>query len=196
MFRALFHFTALQLCKDDERFKFLCRWASVQCNSIVHLQAPWQNAHYTAAGLKGWFVILILRCNLFQMILILKLLMIYQKTLITEFQQISEDWTKIHQFCAPKPGVSHCAAPHTGIECFWLMFTDKLLNIILVPSHHYYQTTHSKTGRQIWQDISTDELYNFTALIILMVYDYWDAIKDYWSTKPTNYNVLHSSQKW
>jgi hypothetical protein len=28
-------------------------------------------------------------------------------------------------------------------------------------------------------------------MIILMVYDDWDAIKDYWSTKPTNYNVPH-----
>jgi len=46
---------------------------------------------YTAAGLKSWSVILILRCNLFQMTLILKLLMIYQKILITAFQQISED---------------------------------------------------------------------------------------------------------
>jgi hypothetical protein len=133
---------------------------------------------------------------LFQMTLILKLLMIYQKILITAFQQISEEWTKIHQFCAPKPGVSHCAAPHIGTEnVSLLMFTDKLLNVILVKSNHYYQTTHSQTGRQIWWDISIDELYHFTALIILMVYDDWDAIKDYWSTKPTNYNVLHSSQK-
>jgi len=191
MFGALFHFIALQLCKDDKRFKFLCRWASVQCNSIVHLLAPRQNARYTAAGLKSWFVILILRCNLFQMTLTLKLLLIYQKTLITAFQQISEDWSVL---CSQTRCESLCCASHW---CrMFLTNVYKLLNIILVKSNHYYQTTHSKTRRQIWWDISIDELYHFTAPIILTVYDYWDAIKDYWSTKPTNYNVLHSSQKW
>jgi hypothetical protein len=40
------------MCKDDERFKFLCRWASVQCTSIVHLLAPRQNARYIAAAIE------------------------------------------------------------------------------------------------------------------------------------------------
>jgi hypothetical protein len=52
---------------------------------------------------------------------------IEDKILITTFQQISEGWAKIHQFCAPTPRASHCAATHTGTECvFDQCFTHKL----------------------------------------------------------------------
>ena len=58
----------------------------------------------------------------------------------------SEDRAQIHHFSAPIPGVNSCAESHISSDslslyCFWRMFTDELLHIVLVQSDHITRST-------------------------------------------------------
>jgi hypothetical protein len=82
-------------------------------------------------------------------------------------------------------------------DSFWLMFTGKLLNIILVKSNRYYQQHARGQEDKIWQpDICIDELYCFLALIILKGHDVWDIMKDYWSTSKLHGTPVYPKESW
>jgi hypothetical protein len=114
----------------------------------------------------------------------LKLLMIHQKILTKLFWQISCGLVIVEaKFLALKPSVNCCAVPHTSsdsssLDCFWLMFTDKLLNI-----------QNSTTGHFCWW------IYRFLGMIILMGHDVQNAIKDYWSTNKPCCTPVYSEVK-
>jgi hypothetical protein len=79
-------------------------------------------------------------------------------TMISYTTIFALDWTLIHHFSAPKPGVSCCAAPHINAESspldyFQLAFTNEPL--ILTESKHYYQQhIHGQVGKLDNQTIS------------------------------------------
>ena len=121
---------------------------------------------------------LILRSSMFQRTLMLKLLMIYQMILTTVIQNISCGMIGnvklgLKYIISMLPGhtwivvlcLTSVPIPHP-LDCFWLMFTEELLNIYIYIYIYIFffarvklllPTTHSRSGRQTPQpDISTD----------------------------------------
>lgn len=114
---------------------------------------------------------------------------------------------EIHHFSAPRAHVNCCAVPHISpdpsfLDCFWLTFTEELLNIFFARVKLLLPTTHSRTGRQTPQsDISIDGIYRFLALIILMGHKVQDTLQDYWWTNELHCTPFYSiglctSWKW
>jgi hypothetical protein len=57
------------------------------------------------------------------------------------YNSTSEETAVVHQFKSSDPEMNH--APHISakflaFKCFWLMYTNEILNILVVETYHYY----------------------------------------------------------
>jgi hypothetical protein len=109
----------------------------------------------------------------------------------------SEDKAIVHQFTASDPELNCIVAPHINAEslsfdCFHLMFTDEVFNIVLVDTDHYCQQHIQKQEYKTWQpDITIDDTYCFITLVILIGHGDWYTIKECLMSCI----ILHSTQK-
>jgi hypothetical protein len=132
------------------------------------------------------------------MILIWNLRMIYLEMMIV-FRVLcdkgSEDWGRLYKFSTSQPGLNHTlvlpiSEDSSSFDCFQLIFTDKLFNIILVETNHCcQQCIQEEENKTQNSDVTFDKIYCFRAVIIMVDQDGWYSIRNYGSTK--SYVILH-----